>query len=517
MATDALSPTLLERVVDASEKVAGTRSRSAKIALLGELLRSLVGGEVALAVAYLTGELPQGRIGLGYAAVFGADAAPAAVATLTLHELDARLEEIARLGGSGAGRRRHELLGALLAHATEREQAFVKRLLVGELRQGALEGVMADAVGKAFGVEPELVRRAAMLAGDLPVVAAAARAAGAAGLADFRLELFRPLGPMLAQTAAGPGEALERLGDAILEYKLDGARVQVHKAGDDVKVYTRSLHDVTARAPEVVEVVRALPVGAAILDGEVVSLRADGRPRSFQDTMSRFGKKLDDAERRAAPPLRPFFFDVLHADGTDYIDRPARERRDALRALVDERLGIPSIVTASADEAAEFLGRSLAAGHEGVMAKSLEAPYEAGRRGAGWLKVKPAHTLDLVVLAVEWGSGRRRGLLSNIHLGARDPAGGGFVMLGKTFKGMTDELLAWQTARFLELEAGRDGHVVHVRPEVVVEIAFDGVQRSSQYPGGVALRFARVRRYRTDKRADEADTIETVRRLADLG
>jgi DNA ligase-1 len=509
-----LEPSLFERLVDTSERIAATRARSSKVALLGELLRALEPNEVALAVAYLTGELPQGRIGLGYAAVFGVEAPPAAEAALTLREIDMRLTEIAALAGSGAGRRRHELLAALLGRATEREQAFMRRLLVGELRQGALEGVMADGIAQAFGIEPGLVRRATMLAGDLPVVAAAARAAGARGLAEFHLKLFRPLGPMLAQSAAGPGEALERLGAAILEYKLDGARVQVHKAGDDVKVYTRSLHDVTARTPEIVELARALPATSAILDGEVVSLRPDGRPRSFQDTMSRFGKKLHDAELRASLPLTPFFFDVLHASGTDYIDRPARERREALGALVGAAFRVPSVVTANADEAARFLDASLAAGHEGLLAKALEAPYEAGRRGAAWIKVKPAYTLDLVVLAVEWGSGRRRSFLSNIHLGARDPGSGGFVMLGKTFKGMTDAMLAWQTERFSALEVGREGHVVHVRPEVVVEIAFDGVQRSSQYPGGVALRFARVRRYRSDKRADEADTIETVRRLA---
>jgi DNA ligase 1 len=507
---NANSTALLDRVVEASEAVTATRARSTKVSILSELLRQLEPGAVALAVAYLSGDLPQGRIGLGHATVLGVHAPAAPLASLTLGELDARLDEIASQSGSGAGRRRSELLGALLARATAREQAFLKRLLVGELRQGALEGVMLDGIASAFQVRPELVRRAAMLAGALPIVAAAARTAGEAGLSAFNLVLFRPLGPMLAQSAAGTDEALERLGTAILEYKLDGARVQVHKSGDDVKIYTRSLADVTARAPEVVELVRALPVKTAILDGEVLSLRDDGRPRPFQVTMSRFGKKSHAPALRTELPLSPFFFDVLHAGGTDYIDRPALERREALTALVEPRWVVPSLVTASASEASHFLEAALAAGHEGLLAKAREAPYEAGRRGAGWLKIKPAHTLDLVVLAIEWGSGRRRSFLSNIHLGARDPATGGFVMLGKTFKGMTDELLAWQTERFLGLEIGREGHVVHVRPEVVVEIAFDGVQRSRQYPGGVALRFARVRRYRPDKRADEADTIETV-------
>ena len=494
------APALFARLVEASEAVAATRARSAKVARLAELLRALDTAEVTLAVAYLSGELPQGRVGLGYATVFGVEAPPAAQASLSLRELDARLDELSALRGAGSGRRRTDLLGALYARATLQEQAFLKRLLVGELRQGALEGVMLDAVAEAFRVPAELVRRAAMLAGNAAIVAAAARTAGAAGLKAYGLELFRPLGPML--------------GNAILEYKLDGARVQIHKGGDEVRVYTRSLHDVTARAPELVQVARALPVDSAILDGEVLSLREDGRPRSFQNTMRRFGSKTQAASLQSELPLTPFFFDLLQQSGQDLIDRPALERRAALGALVPERFRIPSIVSADPEVAAAFLDAALAAGHEGLMAKAEGAPYEAGRRGAGWLKVKPAHTLDLVVLAIEWGSGRRTKFLSNIHLGARDPANGGFVMLGKTFKGMTDELLAWQTERFLALEVGREGHVVHVRPEVVVEIAFDGVQRSSQYPGGVALRFARVRRYRPDKRAEEADTIESVTRLA---
>lgn len=503
----------LEGLVASSEAVTSTRSRSAKVARLADALKGLEPDEVALAVTYLSGDLPQGRIGVGYAAVFGTDAPASVTPALTLRELDARLGEIAALRGDGAGRRRTEALGALFGRATEREQAFLKRLLVGELRQGALEGVMADAVAMAFGVPAERVRRAAMLSGNLARVAAALGAEGTAGLDAFHLELFRPLGPMLAQSAAGTSDALGTLGTAILDYKLDGARIQAHKSGDEVRLYTRSLQDVTSRAPELVEVVRALPVHSAILDGEVVSLKSDGRPQPFQITMRRFGKKLDDERVRKELPLTPFFFDVLHAGGEDYIDRPATERRRALVELAPERFRVPSIVTSDADEAANFLDRALAAGHEGLLAKAPEAAYEAGRRGAGWLKIKPTHTLDLVVLAVEWGSGRRHGLLSNIHLGARDPKTGGFVMLGKTFKGMTDELLAWQTERFLALQTGREGHVLHVRPELVVEIAFDGVQRSSQYPGGVALRFARVRRYRTDKRPEEADTIETVQRL----
>jgi DNA ligase-1 len=352
-----------------------------------------------------------------------------------------------------------------------------------------------------------------MLSGELASVAVAVQARGESGLSEFRLELLRPIGPMLAQTAESAESALAELGSAILEYKLDGARIQVHKADDEVRLFTRSLHDVTARAPEVVALVRALPARSLILDGEVLSLLPDGRPRPFQVSMRRFGTKAADSALRAELPLSPFFFDVLHASGDDLIDRPASERRAALATLLPIELRVPSIVSAEPEQATAFLASALAAGHEGLMAKSLAAPYEAGRRGSGWLKVKQAHTLDLVVLAAEWGSGRRHGKLSNIHLGAREPASGGFVMLGKTFKGMTDAMLAWQTERFLELLVERKGRVVVLRPELVVEVAFDGVQQSSEYPGGLALRFARVRRYRPEKSAAEADTIDTVRRL----
>jgi DNA ligase-1 len=508
--------TLLSAVVETSHAVASTRARSKKVTLIAELLRRLAADEVGLAVPYLSGEVPQGRIGLGYAAVHGITVAPAANATLTLGEVDARLSELQGTRGGGSGARRSELLGGLLARATEAEQGFLRRLLVGELRQGALEGVMHDAVAVAYAVRPESIRRAAMLAGNLSVVAVAAQARGEGGLAEYRLELFRPLGPMLAQSANSAESALAALGTAILEYKLDGARVQVHKLGDEVRLFTRSLHDVTHRAPELVGAVRALPARSLILDGEVLSLLPDGRPRPFQATMRRFGKKTADDALRAELPLSPFFFDVLHADGVDWLDRPASERREALLTVAPLELRIPSLVSAEPEEATRFLASALAAGHEGLMAKALGAPYEAGRRGAGWLKIKQAHTLDLVVLAAEWGSGRRHGFLSNIHLGARDPGSGGFVMLGKTFKGMTDAMLAWQTERFLSLATSRERHVVHLRPEVVVEVAFDGVQQSSEYPGGVALRFARVRGYRADKSAEQADTIATVRALSGL-
>jgi DNA ligase-1 len=352
-----------------------------------------------------------------------------------------------------------------------------------------------------------------MLNGDLAGVAAAVRENGEAALSSFGLELFRPLAPMLAQSAKTVGEALETLGVAHFEHKLDGARVQVHKNDERVSVYTRSLHEVTARVPELVELVQGLPARSLVLDGEILAMRRDGRPEPFQVTMRRFGRKDQTEELRKELPLSAFFFDVLHADGADLVDRPLEARSETLDALVPEESRVPKLVTGDASAAERFMSDALALGREGVMAKSANAPYEAGRRGAQWLKVKPAHTLDLVVLAAEWGSGRRHGKLSNIHMGARDPATGTFVMLGKTFKGMTDEMLAWQTERFLKLALGREGHVVHLKPELVVEVAFDGVQRSSQYPGGVALRFARVRRYRPDKPASQADTLESVLRL----
>ncbi|HEV8550174.1 MAG TPA: ATP-dependent DNA ligase [Polyangiaceae bacterium] len=502
------------RVVEASSAVAATRARSAKIQILATLIAELTPDEVPLAVHYLSGELPQGKIGLGYAAAFGVKAEPVPESTLELRELDRRLGELGAQKGAGANGRRLELFGALLALSSEAEQAFLKRLVVGELRQGALEGVMAEAIAAAYRAPAALVRRAAMLTGDLARVATALAEGGPETLATFRLQLFRPLAPMLAQSAAGPGEALEALGSAILEPKLDGARLQLHKQGEEVRLYTRSLHDVTARAPEIVALARALPASSLILDGEVLSLRAGGRPQPFQVTMRRFGSKKDDAALRAELPLTPFFFDVLHANGDDLLDRPALERSEALKELVPETARVPSVVSAEPEEADAFFARALALGHEGVMAKAKDAPYEAGRRGAAWLKLKPAHTLDLVVLAVEWGSGRRAGFLSNIHLGARDPRDESFVMLGKTFKGMTDAMLAWQTAEFQKLALGQEGHVVHLKPETVVEIAFDGLQASQQYPGGLALRFARVKRYRPDKSARDADTIDTVRAIA---
>ncbi len=509
-------------VADASAEVGATSARLAKIARIADLLdRTGTEGDaklVAVVVSWLSGELPQRQIGVGWATLRSLPS-PADATSLTVLQVDAAFSEIGQVAGKGSQARRADLVHALFAAATEPEQTFLRRLLGGELRQGALVGVMADAVAKAANIAAPAVRRAAMLGGDLSAVAAAALTGGEAALGQFTLRVGRPVGPMLAQTATGVSDALERLGGtAVFEAKLDGARVQIHRAGDAVSIYTRSLDDVTERLPEVVEATLALPVTDLIADAEAIALRTDGRPHRFQVTASRFGRTADIAAARESQPLSVFVFDLLHLDGKDLLDQPTSERVAALDAIVPKAHRVDRLTTDDADAAQRFLDATLTAGHEGVMAKSLTAPYEAGRRGAGWLKVKPVHTLDLVVLAVEWGSGRRTGKLSNIHLGALNPATGGFVMLGKTFKGMTDAMLEWQTTRFMELADGpTDGHVVKLRPEQVVEIAFDGVQGSSRYPGGMALRFARVLRYRDDKNPAEADTIDTVRALYERG
>jgi ATP-dependent DNA ligase I len=521
----------LTDVAAASAEVGATSARLAKISRIADLLRH-AGAEndpklVAVLVSWLSGELPQRQIGVGWAALRSLPP-PAGEPSLTVPQVDAAFSEIGQVAGKGSQARRAALVNGLFAAATEPEQTFLRRLLGGELRQGALVGVMADAVAKAADIAATAVRRAAMLGGDLPAVAAATLTGGAAALAQFTLRVGRPVGPMLAHTATGVSEALERLGGtAVFEAKLDGARVQIHRVGDAVSIYTRSLDDVTGRLPEVVDATLALPVTDLIADAEAIALRPDGRPHRFQVTASRFGRgagrggkdrSVDIVAARESQPLSVFVFDLLHLDGQDLLDRPTSERVAALDAIVPKAHRVDRLITDDADAAQRFLDVTLDAGHEGVMAKSLTAPYEAGRRGAGWLKVKPVHTLDLVVLGVEWGSGRRTGKLSNIHLGARDPATGGFVMLGKTFKGMTDAMLEWQTSRFMELADGpTDGWVVKLKPVQVVEIAFDGVQGSSRYPGGMALRFARVLRYRDDKSPAEADTIDTVRAFYERG
>ncbi|MDQ1696474.1 MAG: ligase 1 [Frankiaceae bacterium] len=497
---------LLAEVVLASSAVAATSARTAKVEALAALLRGAGPANAAIVVPWLSGELRQRRTGLGWAALRELPP-PAQDPTLTVAEVDAAFQTIAALGGPGSAGERRRLVHELFSRATAHEQALLRGLVSGELRQGALEGVMTDAIARATGVPLNDVRRAAMLCGATAPVAVAALADGQAGLAGFGLQVGRPIQPMLASTAASIGDAFDRVEEAAVEWKLDGIRVQLHRDGDDVAVFSRSLDDITARVPELVTAVRQLPLRSALLDGEAIALRPDGRPRPFQET----GARVATRAPREPVPLSLFLFDLLHLDGRDTIDLPAMERHDLMNGVVPDPLRAPRIVTASATEAGAFFDATVARGHEGVVVKSLAAPYEAGRRGAGWLKVKPVHTLDLVVLAVEWGHGRRRGWLSNLHLGARDPASGEFVMLGKTFKGLTDELLRWQTEKLLTLETSRNDWQVFVRPELVVEVAFDGVQTSPRYPGGVALRFARVVRYREDKRPGEADTIGTVR------
>ena len=503
---------LFAELANASERIAATPKRTEKLALLAECIARMPDEELAAGVHFLAGEIAEGKIGVGYSSLRDLFELPAASApSLAVAEVDRTFSETAALKGAGVARRRSESMRSLLARATSPEQNMIRRLLVGELRQGALESVVVDAIAKANAIAPERVRRAQMIVADLGKVALTARREGEAGLGAFALSLFVPVQPMLAQPAENVADALAQHGRAAFEWKLDGASVQVHKSGTEVRAYTRNLNDVTERVPELVEAVTSLSARELILDGEVIALRADGAPQPFQVTMRRFGRRLDKGALRAALPLRTFFFDCLRVDDRTLLDEPFAERIRALDALLPSELAVPRIVTADAAEAEAFLAQAFERGHEGVMAKSLTAPYEAGSRGASWLKLKQAHTLDLVVLAAEWGSGRREGWLSNLHLGARDVRSGQLVMLGKTFKGMTDELLAWQTKRLLELETHRDRHIVFVRPELVVEIAFSDVQASSQYPGGLALRFARVKRYRDDKRAADADTIEQVR------
>jgi len=563
---------LLRELVQTSEAVAATSGRTAKITEIATLLRRASSGEVPAVVAFLSGELLQRQIGVGYASLgellrlepaaappagpwarFAAGQAPAAAAPasgdplagavteeaaagggpLTVAETDAVFEAVGRVTGAGAQAERRRLLAGVFGRATRAEREFLVRLLAGELHQGALEGVMTEAVARAAGVPAAEVRRAHLLAGSLPLVAQAAltaawpatnpepdSGAALAALRSFGLKVGRPLRPMLASSAATVADAFARLSPAIVEWKIDGIRIQVHRAGADVAVFTRTLDDITIRVPEIAEAILALDVRDAVFDGEAVALAPDGRPRPFQVTASRTGSHMDVARQQADTPLTPFFFDLLHLDGADLIDEPAHVRQARLAAVMPAHLQVPRLVTGDAGAASEFFADAVGRGHEGVVVKAPDSRYAAGRRGSEWIKVKPRHTLDLVILAAEWGHGRRRGWLSNLHLGARDPDTGGLVMLGKTFKGLTDEMLTWQTNRLLELAdppgsgpAGdrKDAYgVLRVRPELVVEIAFDGVQASPRYPGGVALRFARVLRHRPDKPAAEADTIGSV-------
>ena len=501
-------------LVAASQAVAGISGRLDKIDRLADLLKRTPPDEIEVVVACLTGEPRQGRLGVGWAQLAKMRDVPAAdTSSLELQTVDATFDRIAATGGAGSAGERVRLLRELLRQATRDEQAFLLRLLIGELRQGALEGVLLEAIARASGIPATRVRRATMLAGMVGVVARAAIVEGDEALSRFILQPFKPVQPMLADSAADVADALSNLGEASFEYKLDGARIQAHKIDDDVRVFSRNLRDVTAAVPEVVNVVRAMPPRELVLDGEAIVLRPDGTPQPFQITMRRFGRKLDVDRLKATLPISPFFFDALYVDGGALVDEPLARRIETLNRIVVPGNLIPRIVTSSARDAADFAARARATGHEGVMAKALDALYAAGRRGSAWLKVKEARTLDLVILAVEWGNGRRKGTLSNLHLGARDTERGGYVMLGKTFKGLTDEMLAWQTKRFLEIEIGRDDYTVYLRPEVVAEIAFNDIQASAQYPGGLALRFARVKRYRDDKSAAEADTFAAIQTI----
>ena len=507
--------TLLARLVETSERVGATAARLAKVRELAGFLRSLEPAETAIGVHYLAGEAPQGRIGLGPALLTEAGSAPpAGAASLSLSEVDRTITEIAALRGPGVNSLRAAALRDLFGRATASEQRFLVGLLLGELRQGALSGVMVEAIAGAATLPVERVRRAMMYGSDIGAVAEAALLDEGAGLERFRLEVLKPVAPMLAQTAADTADALDQLGgEAAFEWKMDGARIQVHKSGDVVRIYTRSLNDVGDAIPEIVDIVRGLHAQELILDGEALAFDAAGRPQPFQVTMRRFGRKLDVERLRGELPMRAVFFDCLYFEGQSLVDWPFRERFRMLGKTVAEPLRVPQLVTASAADARTFYEGALAAGHEGVMAKALDSIYEAGNRGASWLKVKRAHTLDLVVIAAEWGHGRRTGKLSNLHLGALDPATGEFVMLGKTFKGLTDAMLEWQTKELLARETHREGITVHVRPQLVAEIAFSDLQASPRYPGGLALRLARVKRYRDDKTAEQADTMPAVRRI----
>lgn len=507
---------LLAEVASTSRALSQTPKRLEKVRLLAGLLRRLHGDEITIVAAWLIGGPRQGRIGVGYSAIRESSAPPSPEPHLEIAAVDRIFSELASLRGAGSENRRVELLHSLFAQATAEEQQFLIGVLGGELRQGALEGIMLDALAATSGVPADRVRRAAMMAGSVVAVAEPVIQRGEAGLAGFDMQLFRPVQPMLAQTAADTGEALDELGEAALEYKLDGARIQAHKSGDEVRIFSRAMNDVTPAIPEVVSAVRALPAHSLVLDGETLSVGPDGRPQPFQTSMRRFGRKVNVEELRQELPMTPFWFDLLYLNGRPVMEDSQVQRFDELRKLAPANNVVPFVRTASREEAQAFASGALAHGHEGVMAKSLASIYSAGARGQSWLKVKQARTLDLVILAAEWGNGRRQGFLSNLHLGARDAEHGGFAMLGKTFKGLTDEMLAWQTQEFLKIEIARDKYTVYLEPKIVAEIAFNEIQVSSRYKSGLALRFARVKRYRGDKTAGEADTFQTVQKMAGI-
>jgi DNA ligase 1 len=505
---------LLATVVETSRRVAETSRRLEKIAALAELLRRARTEEISIVVPYLSGATRQGRIGIGYAVIRDAMVPPAAEPSLEVADIDRMLDAYGHVQGAGSAARRREVLAAVFARATDGEQRFLRGLLMGELRQGALEGIMVDAVARASGVSLDRVRQATMMAGEIADVARAAMERGEAGLVQYDLQLFRPVQPMLAQSAEDVDEAMEELGEAVLEYKFDGARVQVHRSGDEVVVFSRRLNDVTAAVPEVVQAVRAMPARDLILDGEVLSFDAAGRPQPFQVTMRRFGRKLNVEELRRDLPLTPIWFDLLYVNFGSVTDQTQAQRFEELARVAPAEALVPHLITSDRERAAAFADEAIARGHEGIMAKARNATYAAGSRGQSWLKVKKARTLDLVILAAEWGNGRRQGWLSNLHLGARDTEKGGFAMLGKTFKGLTDAMLQWQTQELLKLEIARDSYTVYVEPKLVVEIAFNEIQVSPRYASGLALRFARVKRYRPDKSAEQADMFATVQQMA---
>lgn len=507
---------LLNEVVGTSNRIAGTSKRLEKTELLATLLRRLTPDKVEIVVPFLSGSVRQGRIGAGYARMREALTTPAEASRLEITDVDRALDNFAGAKGAGSDARRQEILRDLFARATDTEQRFLIGLLGGEIRQGALEGIMLDAIARAAAIPAERVRRAAMLSGSVSATARAALERGDAGLAAFDIQLFRPVQPMLAQSAQDPADAITELGPAALEWKLDGARIQAHKSGDQVAIYSRAMNDVSAAIPEVVAAVRPLPAQDLILDGEVLSLDPQGRPHPFQVSMRRFGRKQDIGALLDELPMTPFWFDILYLNGKPVIDERQADRFAELGRLTPPQNLIPNRVAESVADAEAFFLTALQTGHEGIMAKARDAAYAAGARGQSWLKVKKPRTLDLVILAAEWGNGRRQGWLSNLHLGALDTEQGGYAMLGKTFKGLTDEMLRWQTEQFLRIEIARDRHTVFVEPKIVAEIAFNEIQVSPRYPSGLALRFARVKRYRTDKQSSEADTFLTVKKMASI-
>jgi DNA ligase-1 len=507
-------PTQFNKLVEVSRRISETSRRLQKIGLLAEFLKRSAPDEIPIAVSYLSGNLRQGKIGIGYASLRDATLSPQSTQPLTLYEVDAAFQRISETAGPGSSAVRLQLIQDLVSRADAGERDFLFRLIVGELRQGSLEGIMIEALARAADVPVEKMRTAVMLSGDLPLAARAALEHGSSGLAQFKIRILHPFQPMLAQSAGTISEAMHSIAIAALEYKMDGIRIQAHKSGKEVRIFTRNLNDVTEAVPDLSEILLDFAAQEIVLDGEALSFGKGGKPRRFQDTMRRFGRKLNVPELRNKLPLTPFFFDCLYLDGDSLIEKSESERFSALEKIAAPDYLMPRRVSSEPDAAGAFLQESMNAGHEGIMVKDPDAPYEPGVRSNHWLKVKPAHTLDLVVLAAEWGHGRRRGRLSNLHLGARDPESRQFIMLGKTFKGLTDTMLEWQTKRLLEIESSRDQWTVYVRPELVVEIALNDIQSSPHYPAGLALRFARVKRYRPDKSPEEADTIQTVRAIA---